>query len=116
MGILVIREKVTPEQLRDMLEYHGAVDYVKCAIDVELGILAGGGDAHSECEQVMLEEGSEQRYLWGSGWNWRKQEVKFDSLINIRVRDGNRQHELQDPVLRERVREIITGFFAGVEP
>ena len=116
MSILFIREKVTPEQLQEMLEYHGKVNYVKCAIDVELGILAGGGDAHADCEQVLLEAGSEQRNIWGSGWNWQKQEVKFDSLINIRPRDGNRQHELQDPALRERVREIITGFFEGVQP
>jgi hypothetical protein len=116
MGILVIREKITSEQLREMLEYHGVVDYVKCAIDVEQGFLAGGGDAHADCEAVLLEDGCEQQNIWGSGWNWRKREVKFDSLINIRVRQNNRVHELQDPQLRERVREIITKFFDGVEP
>jgi hypothetical protein len=102
MGILIIREKVTPEQLRNLLEYQG--------------FLAGGGDAHADCEAMMLELGCEQRNRWGSGWNWKRQEVKFDSLINIRPRDGNRQHELQDPNLRERVRQIIAGFFEGVQP
>jgi hypothetical protein len=116
MGILIIRQKVTPEQLRDMLEHHGLADDVKCAVDVEQGFLAGGGDAHADCEAMMLELGCEQRNLWGSGRNWKRQEVKFDSLINIRPRDGNRQHELQDPKLRERVRQIITGFFEGVQP
>ena len=116
MGILVIREKVKPEELREMLEYHGVANYVKCAIDVENGFLAGGGDAHADCEEVMLELGSLQENIWGSGWNYKTREVKFDSLINIRPRQNNRVHELQDPKLRERVKEIITGFFEGVEP
>ena len=114
--ILTIREKVTPEQLRQMLEEHGKIDYVKFAVDVEQGILAGGGEWHSDCEEVLLEEGSEQRNVWGAGWTWSKREVAYDSQINIRPRADNRSNLIEDESLRERVKSIILQFFDGVEP
>jgi hypothetical protein len=39
--IHIIRQQATPKQMRDMLETLGS--YIKLAVDVELGILAGGG-------------------------------------------------------------------------
>jgi len=114
--ILTIREKVTLEQLRQMLEEHGKIDYVKFAVDVEQGILAGGGEWHSDCEEVLLEQGSEQRNVWGAGWTWKKREVAYDSQINIRPRADNRSNLIEDESLRERVKSIILQFFDGVEP
>jgi hypothetical protein len=116
VGILTIREKVTPMELREMLEFHGAVDYVKVAVDLQQGILVGGGDMHADCEEVLLDMDSEQHYIWGAGWNWRKREVRYDSLINIRPSQNNRQHELQDPMLREQVCALVVSLFDGVEP
>jgi hypothetical protein len=114
--ILVIREKVTPEQLRQMLEVYESIQYVKLAVDVEQGIIAGGGDMHADCEEVLLELGCEQVNLWGAGWHWNTAEVKYDSLINIRPQQGNRSIELQDPILRQRIYQIVTGLFQGVSP
>jgi hypothetical protein len=51
--ILIIREKVTPEQLKVMLERHSNINYVKVAVDIEQGFLAGGGDMHSDCEEIF---------------------------------------------------------------
>lgn len=33
--------------------------YVKLAVDIERGILAGGGAMHADCEAVLLEDGSQ---------------------------------------------------------
>jgi hypothetical protein len=112
--ILTIREKVTPEQLKAVLEMHSNVNYVK--VDIEQGFLAGGGDMHSDCEEILLEHECEQHNIWGAGWHWDTQEVKFDSLINIRPKQGNRGIELTDPNLRKRITEIILEFFEGVQP
>ena len=114
--ILVIREKVTPEQLKAMLEMHSNVNYVKVAVDIEQRVLAGGGDMHSDCEEILLEEGSNQQNIWGAGWHWDTREVKYDSLINIRPKQGNRGIELTDLSLRQHIAEIILEFFEGVQP
>ena len=56
--ILIIRERATEQQLQDMMEI--LETYIKLAVDVERGILAGGGAMHADCEAVLLEAVSQQ--------------------------------------------------------
>ena len=74
---------------------------------MEKQILAGGGDLHSECEEVLLEEGSSQRNIWGVNWYPRKQTLDYESVINIRVRDNNRSMDVQSVVVREKIQQIV---------
>jgi len=87
-----------------MLEPLG--EYVKLAVDIERGVLAGGGVMHADCEAALLEDGSEQEDIWGADWNPIMQEVTFEALINIRPRQNNRSIDIQDPATRERVADI----------
>lgn len=115
--IHVIREKVTPEQLREMLEAIKDQMYVKVAVDVEQGILAGGGPMHSDCQDALLDAdlNCEPRNIWGAGWYVATQTVAFDSLLNYRP-PYNRSDEVLDSNLRNRITEIIEEFFKGVKP
>ena len=88
--------------------------YVKLAVDIEHGILAGGGAMHADCEFVLLEDGSKQEFIWGADWNPATQEVTFESLINIRPRQNNRSLELQDPDLRAQVERITRNLLGDV--
>ena len=88
--------------------------YIKLAVDIERGILAGGGAMHADCEAVLLEDGSQQEFIWGADWNPGTQEVTFESLINIRPRQNNRSLELQDPDLRAKVEQITKNLLGGV--
>ena len=110
--IYIIREHATKDQLREMMEM--LETYVKLAVDVERGILAGGGAMHADCEAVLLEDGSQQESIWGADWNPDTQEVTFESLINIRPRQNNRSLELQDPELRAKVEQITRDLLGGV--
>ena len=87
--------------------------YIKLALDVERGILAGGGAMHADCEAILLEDGSQQGFIWGADWNPKTQEVTFESLINIRPRQNNRSLELQDPTLRSKVEKITRNLLGG---
>ena len=104
MIIHIIRAKATKEQLAEMLEE--LQSYVKLAVDVERGVLAGGGEWHADCEEILLEDGSLQENVWGADWIPDKQAVRFESLINIRPRQNNLSLELKDPLLRQRVEQI----------
>jgi hypothetical protein len=112
MPIHLIRTPATKEQMKDMLEI--LETYVKLAVDIERGILAGGGAMHADCEFTLLEDGSQQEFVWGADWNPTTQEVTFESLINIRPRQNNRSLELQDPVLRTQVEKITRTLLGGV--
>lgn len=75
--------------------------YIKLAVDVQRGILAGGGVMHADCESVLLENGSQQTDIWGADWNPDAKQVTFESLINIRPRQNNPSLEILEPALRE---------------
>jgi hypothetical protein len=97
----MIRGQATEQQVGEMLE--GVETYIKLAVDVRRGILAGGGILHSDCEAALLEDGSRQEDVWGADWNPAAQQVTFESLINIRPRQNNPSLEIVDPDIRARV-------------
>jgi Protein of unknown function (DUF5674) len=116
MGILLIREKVTSEQLREMLEVYAADSYIKVAVDVERRFLVGGAVMHYECEEILLEqEQSDQHNVWGAGWYVDRQEMAYDSFINQRPSDGNRSIYIEDESLKAKIKAIVETLFAGVE-
>lgn len=104
--ILIIREPATAEQISQMVEiYEGAL--IKLAVDVNREILAGGGALHADCEQALLDDGSQQVDIWGADWYPDLKKVGFESLINIRPRQQNFGFEVQDPNLRQQIETIV---------
>lgn len=90
-------------------------DWIKAVVDVSRGVMAVGGDLHADDEATLLGEGSSQRDLWGvnlypleAGEEW----IEFDSLINIRPRDGNRSRGVDDPGTRARIRAVVDSLVA----
>jgi hypothetical protein len=102
--IHLIRTLATPQQIDDMLE--SLETYIKLAVDIERGVLAGGGVMHADFEAVLLEAGSSQDAVWGADWNPSARQVTFESLINIRPRQNNPSMDILDPQLREQVARI----------
>lgn len=109
--IHIIRSRATQQQMEDMLQMLGT--YIKLAVDVQRGILAGGGALHADCEAALLEEGSRQQDVWGADWNPSARQVTFESLINIRPRQNNPSLEILDPAIHERVAEIVLQLLPG---
>ena len=108
----IIRESVTQEQITEMSEVFGGL-LIKLAVDVERGILAGGGELHADCEQVLLKDGSRQEDIWGADWYPNTGEVGFEALINIRPRQQNYGMEIQDPGLRAQVETVVRRLMEG---
>ncbi len=63
--ILIIGTRATPEQMEQMLQEHKF--YIKVVVDIELHLLAGGGEMHYDEEKVLLDNGSRQQDIWGAG-------------------------------------------------
>jgi len=105
MKIRIIRQHATDQDIREMLEE--LESYIKLAVDVEREILAGGGEYHADCEEVLLEDGSQQEDIWGADWYPNSRTVEFGALINIRPHQDNRGMEIQNPELRRRVEKTV---------
>ncbi|MEG4629533.1 DUF5674 family protein [Microcoleus sp. AR_TQ3_B6] len=110
--INLIQDRATKEQLEEMLEILSS--YIKLPVDIERGILAGGGELHADCEAVLIENGSKQVDIWGADWYPLTQEVGYESLINIRPRQNNRSMEIQDPMIRQQVAHIVQQLLGGL--
>jgi len=110
--IHIVRHRATSAMMSQMMQSLGS--YVKLAVDVRREVLAGGGELHADCEQVLLEDGSRQEDIWGADWLPFSQEVQFEALINIRPRQNNFSMTIQDAAIRERVETIVRRLLEGV--
>ena len=87
--------------------------YIKTAVDIRHQILAGGGEMHSDCEVVLLDNGSQQENIWGASWNPISQEIFYESMVNLRPRQ-NRAMQILDPSVRAQVKQIIHILLEGI--
>lgn len=110
--IYQLTQQPNPEQIREMLAYYG--NMIKIVVDIRRGILAGGGEMHADCEDVLLTAGSEQDDLWGANWYPAEQRIEFESLINIRPRLGNRSMIIQSETIRQQVESVTRNILGGV--
>jgi hypothetical protein len=103
--ISIIRTTIAKSELEE-LATSGFGDLVKGVVDVRRKILAIGGELHADEESALLEDGSRQEDLWGiniypfvSGEGM----IEFDSMINVRPRQGNRSRSVENPELRSLI-------------
>jgi hypothetical protein len=116
--VILGSEPIEAAELRRLVDLFFE-DMVKYVVDVERGLAAVGGEMHSDAEQALLDEGSRQADLWGANYYpGRGLEgcIEYTSLINIRPAQGNRSMEIQDPAIRERVRQITVALIGEGEP
>jgi hypothetical protein len=104
----IVKEAVTIRELKDMaLNMFGNI--VKAVIDIEKEVMAIDGELHADEEALLLENGSKQEDLWGINiypdLN-KKDRIEFDSVINLRPRQGNRTRSVDDPEIRSKIIEI----------
>lgn len=114
-SIMVILDKsITREELAQLAEnFYG--DMIKGVVDVDQELLALDAELHSDLEGLLLREGSQQEALWGINLYPEADDedfLEFDSLINIRPRQGNRSRDVENEEIRERIRTIVNNFIA----
>ena len=106
--ILILRERIGMESL-ERLARESFGDMVKYVVDVERGVIAIGGQLHADAEEILLQDGSRPRDLWGANYfpgRGRQECIEFGSLINIRPAQENPAMEVLDSAIRARMREI----------
>ncbi len=105
--ILLKDKKATDEEIKKMSYEYG--NYIKVVVDIERGILAGGGAMHYDEEKDLLEYGCKQENLWGGGIDLDTGEITYDSMINIRPNQDNNKREIESEEVRKKFDTIIRG-------
>ncbi|MDR0955558.1 MAG: DUF5674 family protein [Candidatus Nomurabacteria bacterium] len=86
-------------------------DLVKADVDVAKKIVWVDGELHADMEAAMLAAGSHQNDLWGINLYPEKfgsdDFIEFDSMINIRPRQKNFSRDVEDPKIREQIKQSI---------
>lgn len=103
--IVVIDKPAIKNQIKKMLSGFG--NYIKVVVDIKKARLAGGGELHVDYKKALLESGSRQEDLWGGGVEWEEKRIEFNSLTNIRPKQGNPSQEILDPETRKKFEKII---------
>ena len=110
MGAIVIDATITRQELAAMAEQQFG-NLVKAVVDVERGIMAIGGELHADEEALLLEQGAKQAHLWGVNLYPAKPAedwIEFDSMVNVRPSQGNFSRGIEDPTIRQQIREVVT--------
>lgn len=108
MEILIVRAPVDAPTLESLAkEWHQTL--VKGVADIKTGLVALGGEWHIDANNRLIEEGSEQKNLWG--FNIYPKEkgdaaIEYNSLINIRPMQDNRSMEITSEETRNSVRKV----------
>jgi len=105
----IIEEKISVSELKKIAE-NSFGDFVKAVVDIEREIMVIDAELHSDEEALLLQEGSIQNDLWGINiypFNEADKMIEFDSMINIRPRQGNRSRGVEDSEIRNKILNII---------
>ena len=109
-GVEIVRAPVNLAHLRALAEGLFG-ELVKAVVDVERGTMAIAGELHADEEASLIDDGSSQGDLWGINLypadHPRAAWIEFDSMINVRPRQGNRSRSVEDPAARARIVEIV---------
>lgn len=113
--MIILEKPVTRAELIELAEnFYG--DMVKGVVDVDKELLALDAELHSDLEGLLLGEGSQQEALWGINLYPEAEDedfLEFDSLINIRPRQGNRSRYVENEEIREKIRIIVNKYMEG---
>lgn len=106
----IVKDRISIVELREMSKKMRD-DLVKAMVDVEKSIMAVDAGLHADLHQLLIdEENSQPKDLWGINMFPEKTGadfIQFDSMMNLKPALGNRTRGVSDPVVREKIVEIV---------
>ena len=117
MDIRIVRVPTTLDTLNELAAtYHRRL--VKGVADIELGIIALGGEWHIDANNVLTALGSAQSNLWGFNVYPREKgdkAIRYNSMINIRPAQGNTSMDVLDTSLQGEIRSLVGKLIPDLE-
>jgi hypothetical protein len=112
--MILVQQKISVAELAEIArQTFGTL--VKAVVDIEKEVMVIDAELHSDEEGLLLENGSEQRNLWGINLYPALESedfIEFDSMINLRPAFGNTSRGVDDPQIREKIIQIVNRLVA----
>ena len=109
--MVIIDKTIQKEQLSSIETEVFFEDMMKCVVDISKGIIAVNAELHSDLEDYLLDNGSNQRDLYGINILFDTWEIEYDSLINPpRNREAGYPRagrDVADPAARKKIKEVV---------
>ena len=110
--IITKKEPFTRDEIAKLKELFDV--YIKTVVDIKKKICSAGCDRHFESEKMLLDQGSQQKDLWGGGIDLETKIIDCNSFINIRSNQGNESNEIQDKDTRKKFILLMKYFFKEI--
>lgn len=107
--IITKNDFYTQEEIKKLRETFDI--YIKIVIDIQKKNCSAGCDRHFDSEKILLNQGSEQKDLWGGGVDLETMMIDCNSMINIRPQQRNTSNEIQNPQIRKEFERLAKFFF-----
>lgn len=109
MEIRIVKDKISLAEVEALAEnWYG--EMVKAVADLENGILAIGGEFHSEGAELLFKNGAKNENIWGFNIypaKSRNEWLEFNSLVNIKPLASNRSMEIESQDIKNKIIEIV---------
>ena len=107
----ILDKEITQAEMFGSAEVLFDGEMVKGVVDIAQGLVAVDAELHADLEKLLLENGSKQENLWGVNF-WKDADtvedfIEFDSMINIRPRQGNRSRYVENEENRKKIIEVV---------
>lgn len=105
----IITDKISIQELSEMAKKMFG-NLVKAVVDIEKKIMAVDAELHADEEALLLENGSEQKNLWGINFYPEltgEDFIEFDSMINLRPSQNNRTRGVEDLEIQKKIIGIV---------
>ncbi|MCR4313311.1 MAG: DUF5674 family protein [Candidatus Roizmanbacteria bacterium] len=104
----IVTEKISLKELDGMAKSMFG-NLVKAVVDIEKKEMVVDGELHADEEALLINNGSEQKNLWGINIYPEEKEnfIEFDSMINIRPSMGNMTRTVEDESLKKMIIKIV---------
>ena len=107
----ILDSPITKSELAEESKNFIDENTIKAAVDTKKKLLAVDSPMHYDCEQLLIENGSNQFDIWGINLYLDEESiddiVEFDSMINIRPAQGNRSRDVVDPEIRAKIKAVV---------
>ena len=107
--IVLVKDPIEIKNLKKIANERFS-NLVKAVVDINLRIMAIGGEMHADEEKHLIEQGSMQEDLWGINIYPESTEdnrIEFDSMINIRPRQNNCSRGVENIELQKKIIQIV---------
>jgi hypothetical protein len=109
--MVILNHKVSLKDLEHLEPETYFDDMMKCVVDIDKELIAVSAELHSDLVEYLLNNGSEQKYLYGINILYDDGEIEYDSLINPpRNRDAGYPRAgryVADPDARNKIAEVV---------